>query len=97
MLLFIYNSHTKYVGDPQFAHHWFEPACPTAMSSLCLAALPAKMSAFSSSNMRQNAHHRNLKCIFEDLLTCYCYATIANSGTIRSRVSQPASAGKEAD
>ena len=28
---------------------------------------------------------------------CYCYATKASSTTIRSRVSQPASAGKEAD
>jgi len=70
--------------------------CLTAMSSLCLAALPAKMSAFSS-YMRQNAFHRNLKCIFEGLLPCYCYATKANSRIIRSRVSQPASAGKEAD
>ena len=42
-------------------------------------------------------HHRDLKCIFEDLLSCHCYATQANSTPIRSRVSQPASAGKEAD
>jgi len=47
--------------------------------------------------MRQNAYHINFKCIFEDLLPCYCYATKANSKTIRSRVSQPASAGKEAE
>jgi len=45
-------------------------------SSHSLAALPAKMSAFNS-YMRQNAYHRNLKCIFEDLLPCYCYATKA--------------------
>jgi len=47
--------------------------------------------------MRQNAYYRDLKCIFEDLLPLYCYATKANSRTIRSRVSQPASAGKESD
>jgi len=47
--------------------------------------------------MPQNAYHRNSKCIFEDLLPCYCYATKANSRTIRSPVSQPASGGKEAD
>jgi len=46
----------------------------TAISSHCLAALPAKTSAFNS-YMRQNTDHRNLKCIFENLLPCYCYAT----------------------
>ena len=66
------------------------------LSEVSLAALPAKMSAFSS-HMRQNAYHHNLKCIFEDLLPCNCYATKANSRTICSRVSQSASAGKEAD
>jgi len=76
MLLFIKKSHTKYVDDSQFAHHCFEPTCFTAVSSHCLAALPAKMSAFNS-YMRQNAYQRNLKCIFEDLLPCYCYATKA--------------------
>jgi len=70
-----------------------------AVTDHCLwppIALPAKLSPFSS-YMRQNAYHPNFKCIFEDLLPCYCYATKANSRTIRSPVSQPASAGKEAD
>jgi len=66
-----------------------------AISSHCLAALPAKMSAFNRC-MRQNAYHGDLTCIFEDLLPCDCYATKANSRTTRSRISQPASAGKEA-
>ena len=44
-----------------------------------------------------HAYLRNSKCIFEDLLPCCCYATKANSRTIRSRVSRPATAGKEAD
>ena len=54
------------------------------------------MSAFSS-YMQQNANHGNSKYIFEDLLPCYCYATKANSRTIRSRVSQSTSAGREAN
>ena len=68
----------------------------TAISSRCLAALPAEMSAFNS-YMRQNGHYRNLKCTFENMLPCYCDATKANSGTIRSRVSQPAFAAKGAN
>jgi len=44
-----------------------------------------------------HAYHCNFKCIFEDLLPCYCYATKANNRTIRSRVSQPASADKEVE
>jgi len=44
-----------------------------------------------------DAYHRNFKCIFEDLLPCYCYPRKASSKTIRSRVSQPAFAGEEAD
>jgi len=90
------KSHTKYVGYPQFAHHWHKPTWLTTISSHCLAALPAKMSAFNS-YMRQNANYRDLKCIFEDLLLCDYYETKPNGRTIRSRVSQPASAGKEAD
>jgi len=39
----------------------------TAISSHCLAALPAKMSAFNS-HMRQNVYYRNLKWTLEDLL-----------------------------
>ena len=53
-------------------------------------------SAAFNSYMQQNAYHRNMKCIFEDLLPWYCYATKANNRTIRSHVSQPASAGIEA-
>jgi len=44
---------------------------PLSPVTSCFAALPAKKSAF---NMRQNAYHRNLKCIFESFLPCYCYA-----------------------
>jgi len=51
------------------------------------------MSAFNG-YMRQNTYYRDLKYIFEDLLPCYCYATKAICRTIRSRVSQPASAHK---
>jgi len=89
-------SHTKYAGYPQFAHHWYKPTWLTATSSHCLTTLRAKRSAFNS-YMRQNAYYRDLKCIFEDSLPSYCYATKANSRTIRSRVQQPASVGKEAD
>jgi len=39
----------------------------------------------------------NSKWTFEDLLPCYCYATNANSRTVRSQVSQFAFAGKGAD
>jgi len=67
-----------------------------AITSHCLAALPTKESAFNS-YMRQNAYHPKLKCIFEYLLPCYCYSTNANSRTIRSQVSQPVSAGREAN
>ena len=68
----------QHVGDLHFAHHWFEPTCLTAVTSHCLAALPATKSSFNS-YMRQNANHlRNLKCIFEGLLPCYCWATKVN-------------------
>ena len=63
----------------------------TAISSHSLAALPAKMSAFSS-HMRQNAYYRiwrNLKWT-EDLLPCYCYTIKTKSKTIRLQVWQPA-------
>ena len=69
---------------------------PLSLVTVSLAPLPAKKSAFIS-YMRQNACHRNMKCIFEDLLPCYCCATKANSRTIRSRVSQSASADREAN
>jgi len=62
----------------------------------CLAALPAKMCAFSSL-MQENACYRNLKWTFAGLLPRYCYAIKTNSRTIRSRLSQTASAGKERD
>jgi len=99
-------SNTKYVGEPQFAHHCYEPTWVTITTisshwsvihwSVSLAALPANLSAYNSCK-RQNAYHRKFKGIFEDLLPSYCYAAKANSRTIRSRVSQPASVGKEAD
>ena len=96
-------SNTKYVGEPQFAHHCYKPTWLTTISShwsmiaVSLAALlSVNLSAFNNYK-RQNAYHRNFKCIFEDLLPCYCYATKANSRTIRSRVSQSASADREAN
>jgi len=67
----------------------------TAISSHCLAALPAKVSAFNS-HMRQNAWYRNLKWTL-DLLPCYCDTIKTNGKTIRSQVWQPVSAGKGAD
>jgi len=49
ILLFIYRKATQnFVGSPQFAHYWYKPTWLTAMSSYCLAALLAKMSAFNS-------------------------------------------------
>ena len=57
----------------------------TAISSCCLAALPAKTSAFNS-QMRQNAYYRNLKRRLEDLLPCYSHAIKTNRRTIRSQV-----------
>ena len=69
---------------------------PTAITISLLAALPAKMSALNSL-MQQNACHRNIKWTFADLLPCYCYAIKTNSRTIRSRLSQPTSAGKGGD
>jgi len=47
--------------------------------------------------MPQNAYHRVFKCILENLLLFYRYATKAISRTIPSQVSKPAHAGKEAD
>jgi len=61
-----------------------------------LAALPAKICAFNSL-MQQNACYRNLKWTVAGLLPRYCYAVKTNSRTIRSRLSQPASAGKGRD
>jgi len=43
--------------------NWDKPNCLTAITSHCLAALPAKKSAFNS-YMRQSVYHRNLKCIY---------------------------------
>jgi len=53
------------------------PTLLTAVSSHCLTTLPAKIPAFNS-YMRQNAYYLDLKCIFADLLPCYCYATKVN-------------------
>jgi len=68
------------------------------MSSHCLVALPAKMSAFNS-YMRQNAYHLNFKCILEDLLPSYCYVTKANSKQFAHKFRNLPlhSAGKEED
>jgi len=69
---------------------------PTAITVPLLAALPAKMSALNSL-MQQNACYRNIKWTFANLLPCYCYAIKTNSRLIRSRLSQPTSAGKGGD
>ena len=55
--------------------------------------LPTTMCTFNSL-MQQNACYHDLKSTFEGLLPCYCYAIKTNSRTIRSRLSQPTSAGK---
>jgi len=64
-----------------------------AISSHCLATLPAKMSAFNS-HLRKNALYRSFKWTFEDFLPCYYYTIKTNSETIRSQVSQLTPAGK---
>ena len=70
--------------------------CTWLSACHCLAALPAKTSAFNSL-MQQNACYRNIKWTFADSLPCYCYAIKTNSRTIRSWLSQPTSAGKGGD
>jgi len=95
ILLFIYRRATQNMSANRSSPTIGKTSRLYAISSHCLAALPAKMSAFNRC-MRQNAYHGDLTCIFEDLLPCDCYATKANSRTTRSRISQPASAGKEA-
>jgi len=74
-----------WLNEQSITKHWFQSVrtCPYSWAT--------------NSCMRQNAYHLNLKCIFEYLLPCYCYATKANSRTIRLQVSQPASAGREAN
>jgi len=57
-----------------------------AISSHCLAVLPAKMSEFNI-HMRKNTYCCKLKRTFQDLLTCNGYALKPNSRTIRSQVS----------
>jgi len=47
--------------------------------------------------LKQNACYHNIKWTFAGLLPCYCYAIKTNSRTIRSRLSQPVSAGKGGD
>jgi len=32
ILLFLLKSHTNYVGDLQFTHHWFKPTCLAAVA-----------------------------------------------------------------
>jgi len=72
-------------------HHCHKPTwlnkvtTQQSLITISLAAFPAKLSSFNSC-LRQNAYHRNFKSIFEELLPCYCYATKANSRTIRSPV-----------
>jgi len=56
----------------------YKPTCLTAVTSHCFARSITWKSALNSC-MRQTAYHRNNKCIFKDLLPCYCCATKANS------------------
>ena len=53
------------------------PLSAVTVSTVSLDYLPRRETSAVNRNMRQNAYHRNLKCIFEDLLPCYCYATEA--------------------
>jgi len=55
-----------------------------------------KMSAFNSC-MRLSTFYNYLNWTFENLLPGYCYTIETNDRTIRSLVSQPASAGKRVD
>jgi len=84
-------------GPTRASFHKVEIYVATAISmSLSGCALPAKMSAFNSL-MQQNACHSNIKWTFADLLPWYFYAIKTNNRTIRSRLSQPTSAGKGGD
>jgi len=65
--------------------------------TVSLNYLPRWNSLTFNSLMQQNACYRNIKLTFEDLLPGYCYAIKTNSRTIRSRLSQPTSAGKGGD
>jgi len=89
----MFTSKLPWEGPHKFLYRGPQIAKTTTARSI---TVPTKKSAFNS-YMRYNASHRNLKYIFEYLLPCYCYATKANSRTIRSQVSQPAAAGREAN
>ena len=72
-------------------------ALPLSAVTFSLHYLRRCLRLIATSTRDKKANHRDLQRIFEYLLQCYCYATKANSRTVRSRVSQSASAGKEAD
>jgi len=69
---------------PQVLHPWYKPTRLTAVSSHRLTTLPAKISAFNS-YMYQNAYYCDLKCIFEDLLPCYCCTAKAKKFSLEFR------------
>jgi len=69
------------------------PAC-RYQQSLSPCIICQDVCVQTAHHMRQNAYYRNLKWSLEDLLPCYCYTIKTNSRTIRSQVSQPASADK---
>jgi len=80
----------------QFPHHWYERTWVTAISSRCLAALPATLSAFSS--YITCGKTATIVTWSEPLeMPCSCDATKRNSKTIRSRLSQSAFAAKGAN
>jgi len=72
-------------------------ALPLSAVTFSLHYLRRCLRLIATSTRDKKANHRDLQRIFEYLLQCYCYATKANSRTVRSRVSQSASAGEEAD
>ena len=63
--------------------------------TVSLHYLPKRLRWTVSCN--KNACYSNIKWTFTDLLPCYCYTIKTNSRTIRSRLSQPTSAGKGGD
>jgi len=72
-------------------------ALPLSAVTVSLHYLRRCLRLIATSTCDKKANHRDLQRIFEYLLQCYCYATKANSRTVRSRVSPSASAGEEAD
>ena len=97
-LRYCYLSRRATQNMSQFPHHWYERTLLTAISSHCLAALPAKMSAFSSCiKCDKTAYLVTSSGPLKILSPSSCDATKVNSRTIHSRVSQPAFVVKSSD